>query len=62
MKALMSLKLISPLTRFLLLGGVLELLFLLICMLVPFNTTNPINWHPVLFGHGYLRSRNHLSL
>ena len=43
MKALMSLKRISPLTRFLLLGGVLELLFLLICMLVPFNTTNPIN-------------------
>ncbi len=42
MKALTSLKRISPLTRFLLFGSILELLFLLICMLLPFNTPNLI--------------------
>ncbi len=43
MKALKSLQSISPLTRFLLLGSVLELLYLLLCSLFPFNATNPIN-------------------
>ena len=42
MKALTSLQRISPLTRFLLLGSVLELLYILICMLFPFNMTHPI--------------------
>jgi len=43
MKALTSLQRISPLTRFLLLGSVLELLYLLLCTLMPFNATNLIN-------------------
>ena len=43
MKALNSLQRISPLTRFLLLGSVLELLYLLLCTLMPFNATNLIN-------------------
>jgi len=43
MKALKSLQSISPLTRFLLPGSVLELLFLLLCSLFPFNATNPIS-------------------
>jgi hypothetical protein len=43
MKALKSIQSISPLTRFLLLGSVLELLLLLLCSLFTFNATNPIS-------------------
>jgi len=43
MKALKSLPRISPLTCFLLLGSVFELLYLLLCSLFPFNATNPIS-------------------
>ncbi len=42
MKALTGLQRVSPLTRVLLLGGMLELLFILICMLLPFNMTHPV--------------------
>ena len=42
MKALSGLQRVSLLTRVLLLGGVLELLFILICMLLPFNMTHPV--------------------
>jgi hypothetical protein len=42
MKSLTGLQRVSPLIRVLLLGGVLELLFVLICMLLPFNITQPV--------------------
>ena len=42
MKALTGLQRVSPLTRVLLFGGVLELLYILICMLLPFNITHPV--------------------
>ena len=52
MKALTSLQRVSPLTRVLLLGGVLELLFILICLLLPFSITHPV----------YSASDSHLAL
>ena len=42
MKALSSPQRVSLLTRVLLLGGVLELLFILTCMLLPFSITHPV--------------------
>lgn len=43
MKALIGSQRIFPFTRLLLLGSVLELLFILICMLLPFNVTFPVH-------------------
>ena len=40
MKAVARLQSLSPLVRFLLSGSVLEILFLLVCTLIPFTTTN----------------------
>ena len=42
MKALTGLQRVSPLTRVLLLGSMLELLYILICMLLPFNITHSV--------------------
>jgi len=44
MKAVTRLQSISPLTCFLLSGSVLEILYLLICTLIPFNTTSTTHW------------------
>ena len=42
MKALTGLQRVSPLTQVLLFGSMLELLYILICMLLPFNITHPV--------------------
>src|SRR5947199_2222624 len=62
MKAVTRLQSISPLTCFLLSGSVLEILYLLICTLIPFNTTSTTHWSSstawpgICYGHyGLLR-------
>ena len=44
MKVVTRLQRIHPPTHFLLLGSVIEILYILICTLMPFNTTNTTHW------------------